>query len=80
MAVFLRVLALHPDRQPQDHGTHEADQQVHGMKAEPHPGKSGGEPIPDRKYLCGEVCTWSQPERLGQLAKGVHEQEVGQVQ
>ena len=50
------------------------------MKAEPHPGKSGGEPIPDRKYLCGEVCTWSQPERLGQLAKGVHEQEVGQVQ
>ena len=50
------------------------------MEAEPHGGKGGGETVPDGEELCGQVCAGRQPEGLGQLVKGIHEQEIRKVQ
>src|SRR5699024_10140696 len=43
-------------------------------------GKGRRETFPDGEYLCGEVRAGRQPDRLGQLIEGIHEQEVREVQ
>ncbi len=79
VAVFLRVLALHVDRHTEDHRTGDPHKEVNRVKTQPQGGKRCRETVPDGEYLCGEVRAGCQPDRLGQLIEGIHEQEVGEV-
>ena len=79
MAVFFRVLPPHLDRQPEEQLPGNAYQQVRRLQARRRGGKRHRKSIPDGEQLCGKVRAWGGPEGLGQVDKGIAEQQIGEI-
>ena len=75
-AVFLGVLLLGVDHQPDNDGCGKPNQQIGGMEAGGGAGKGSGEALPDMQQLPGQIRSLSQPERLSDLSKQIDKGEI----
>ena len=79
-AVFLRVLPLGVDRQPDQHRAGGAHQEIQQMEAGRQAGKGRRETLADVEQLLRGVRPRGQPLPLAELVKEVHEDEVREVE
>ena len=79
-AVFLRVLALGVDRQPDQHCAGGAHAQVHQVEAGRQTGKGRRKALPNVEQLLRGVRPRSQPHTLTELVKEIHEDEIREVE
>ena len=79
-AVFLRVLALGVDRQPDQHRAGGAHAQVQQMEAGRQAGKGRRKALPDVEQLLRGVHPRGEPHALAELVKQIHEDEIWEVE
>ena len=79
-AVFLCVLALGVDHQPDQHRTGGAHTQIHQMEAGRQTGKGCRKALSDVEQLLRGVCPRRQPHTLAELVKEIHENEIREVE
>ena len=80
LAVFLGVLLLGVDHQPDNHGCGKPNQQIGRMEAGGGAGKGSGEALPDMQQLCRYIRTLRQPERLPDLSKQIDKGKVREME
>ena len=80
LAVFLRVLALGVDHQPDQHRAGGTRAQVHQMEAGRQTGKGRRKALSDVEQLLRGVRPRRQPYPLAELVKEIHEDEIREVE